>query len=472
MTHLKVGNVWTEVDAAAEVSRLLSFKPRGYKFAPSFKNGNWDGTIKLARTRNGKTLIPSGLVPWLQTQPGRWEVEDMHLRPPAGFSAGSSWLYDHQMQVALDPHQEAAVVSAIQAGQGIIQYPTGVGKGRIIGEVVRRLNVRALVICDKLDLLRQLDAEVSNATGRNCGIAGGNQWVPGDATIAKFQTLSKRLKDNDPDAIGLLKQTDLVIVDEAHHAAAKGLGDILKLCPAFYRFGLSATAFKSYAGKSTDRGTFLQVQAFLGPPIESMTISEGINTGRIVGADVFVVHGCIPDPTPTINYKEEYQQNIVDNIDRNSSIVSLARKLVVGDGTPTVILVSRIDHGEILARFLVGFAGGAPFIHGGTKPKDRQAIYDEFKQHGIPILIIGKLGDEAIDLPNIGALILAGGGNSPHVQIQRIGRSLRASNGKDRAMVFDYEDYGKYLAAHYRRRRRTYDAEPAYVVIDIERGDL
>lgn len=474
-------NVWAKMSGprVPDVVGLLRFKPKGYQFAPAYKafdearrRGDrnprgWDGWIKLTRQTDDAIRVPAGLVPLVMQQPWAQDIEldDRRVQPP---DTGGD-LYATRPLVTLDPHQLSAVEAAVQAEQGLIVYPTGTGKGRIIGEIIRRLNVQTLVICDKLDLVTQLRREISQATGHTVGTIGGGKFSLDDIVVSTYQSLTRILEDDGraPEAAALTGY-GCVIVDEGHHAEAKTMSEVLQHIPAYYRLGFSATAFKSYKGQAEDKGTFLRVQAFLGPVIASMSIAEGVATERIVPPDIYIVHGCTPDPLlKPINYSEEYQANIVNNEARNFIVTSLARKL-----QPTVVLVQRIEHGELLARYLKGYAGGVPFVSGQTPVAERQVHYEAFKRGDIPCLIIGKIGDEALDLPNIGALILAGGGNAPHVQIQRIGRGMRASEGKERVMVFDFEDYGKYLPAHYKRRVRTYNGEVAYSVIDVDALEL
>ena len=465
------------------ISDLLRFKPKGYTFAPSYNTcrcgsqredhhrishefqGRWDGWIKLTRLTSNGLRFPAGLVPYVLEQPWANNIKVTDNRVAPNLLAARS-LYSNTPLVALDAHQEQAVQLAIAARQGIIQYPTGTGKGRIIGEVIRRLNLKALVICDKLDLLKQLRHEVEQATGQRSGVIGGGQVMLADVVVSTYQSLIRVLDDPDRYVLATaLREFPLVIVDEGHHAEAKSLSEVLQHIPAFYRLGFSATAFKSYRGKAEGRGTFLRVQSFLGPPIDSMTVSAGIDTGRIVPPDIFIVHGCEETSTPTpINYKEEYHSRIINNQMRNRAIIRLVGRL---QPSQTVVLVQRIAHGDLLSS-----ATGFVFIDGSMNPNLRADFYDKFKRGEVKGLIIGKVGDEALDLPNIEVLILAGGGDAPHIQIQRVGRGLRASAGKERVMVFDFEDYGKYISKHYKRRRRTYDHEAAYTVIDIEQEEL
>ena len=51
-------------------------------------------------------------------------------------------------------------------------------------------------------------------------------------------------------------------------------------------------------------------------------------------------------------------------------------------------------------------------------------------------------------------------------------RHARASDGKTHVKVFDFVDYGKYVAKHSRKRARTYERESAYVVVPITLAEL
>lgn len=462
MAQLIIGNVYTEVvGRTGQVENLLRFRPAGYTFSPKYKKRQWDGWISLCRHKGDQLFIPSGLVSLVREKfPGDYDVPNQRDIPPQMVGVVSPI-----QAVELDPAQLEAVEAAIKETRGIIQYPTGVGKARIIGETIRRLNVRTLVLCDKRDLLYQLQHEIANAVGNeDVGIVGDEHSDFRDITVATYQSIIARLDDSPKAMLEILTRAHCVIVDETHHATADGLRKILGNMPnAYYRLGYSATAFKGYKGATSDLGTFLGVQAFLGPPISTMTISEGVETGRIVRANVFMVHGCEWEGK-AINYTDELNLGIVNNKQRNATVATLISKL--NSLGPTVVLVSREEHGEQFA------VAGVPFINGKTPSKLRKKYYTEFKNGERNCLVIGKLGDEALDLPNIRYLILAGGGNAPHVQIQRIGRGMRASEGKDVVDVFDFVDYGKYISSHSRRRLRTYEKEPAYTVIPLTKAEI
>jgi superfamily II DNA or RNA helicase len=62
---------------------------------------------------------------------------------------------------------------------------------------------------------------------------------------------------------------------------------------------------------------------------------------------------------------------------------------------------------------------------------------------------------------------MAGGGKAPHLTVQRVGRGMRLSEGKERLFVFDFLDEGKYLKNHAGQRERTYNDQPAYTVATV-----
>lgn len=488
MTSITItDNIWATVDGGIDdVDRLLRYKMPGFQFSPAGKRG-WDGWVNLGKWDGMSLVIPAGLVPYVKGQhwAKAWTVIDQRDVPV--FKP----LYSDVELGDLEPHQLEAVEKAIAAGRGVVRYPTGVGKGRILGEVIRRLGLRTLVIVDKKDLVKQLGDEIELCIGVKVGRLGGGKHEFKDCTVATYQSLSQR-RDW---VAGFWEQWDAVLVDEGHHTEAKTFGQTLQMLGnAYYRLGFSATPFKGGENTLHDP-TYLKVQAWLGPPVATMSLSEGIDTGRIVPADIFIVQMPPPvglgfkrlnysddmPPRPywrcsehgrltsaegcecPENYLQDYEASVVDNAGRNDAIIRLAR--VLRDVGPTVVICKRIEHGNTLADGI-----DCRFMHGGTK--ERQDGYAAFKQGFESCLVLSSIADEALDLPNIEYLILAGGGNADHVQIQRIGRGMRASAGKDRVTVFDFDDGGYHVGKHARRRKRLYESEPAYTAVEITLNEL
>lgn len=474
MTSITINdNIWaTALGDVADAENLLRYKMPGYQFSPAGKRG-WNGWISLSKfTEGGKGEIgitfPAGLVQYVLSQPWAkgWTVIDERVKPNEFLNLN---LFSKVELGQLEPHQLEAVDAAIKAERGIVQYPTGTGKGRIIGEIVRRLGLRCLVIVDKLDLVKSVGDEIEMCIGTKVGrIGGGQRHSSSNCVIGTYQSL---VKYNESWHAGW----QVVIIDEGHHAEAKSYEQLLSsLKNAYYRIALSATPFRSWAGKAHDP-TFLKVQAYTGPPVATMSLSEGVDTGRIVPVNVFIVGGLPPKVEKPLNYREDYDENIVRNHLRNSAIAQAARALRLSG--PTVVLVQRIEQGASLA-----IAIDCPFISGKgvlvyhskwqRADLERSTYYEEFKRGNIDCLVISSIANEGLDLPNIDHLLLAGDNNADHILIQQLGRGMRASTGKVELTAMEFPVMSKYLGAHARRRRRLYEREPAYTVLDMDMADL
>lgn len=470
-------NRWAEIEdeGAEDIRRLLRYHPDGFQFAGAYQKGYWDGFKYLTSISGTKLRIPIGLLEYIQDQPfgQRYKLVDQRVKPQSGH------IYSDKQLVDLDPHQESAVQAALEGVRALIKYPTGTGKGRVIGETARRVQVPWLILCDKKDLLAQLLLEVHEATGVKVGAVGAGRHSWQNVTVATVQSLAPKLKADSElglteraekrELLKILAKFQGVGVDEAHHVTSDQFQTVLKNLPgAYWRHGYSATPFKSYrVGKKADLGAFLSVMAYLGPPVAEMTLTEGIDTGRIVSANVYMIKGCDysmpkfhPDRPLTIdNYPNRFRIGIIENTKRNAVIKTLCFKL---SHEQTVVLTSRVEHAEAL-----GHSMACPVVTGKTSTAERDKHYTAFRDGRLNLLVIGKLGDEALNIPNIDNLILAGGGKADHVQMQRVGRALRSSTNKAEASIFDFMDEGTHIGTHAKHRRKLYSREEAFTVVDV-----
>lgn len=466
---IEPNNVWAHIESPGgiqtQLNESLRFRPPGYRFVDSYKRGYWDGYISLL-DKTGR--FPVGLVDHvLDSIPqGRKLIECEDQRHPPF----KTMAFPKADPAAMPLHdvQREAIKAALLKVRGIINYPTGTGKGRIMGGIIAERCVPTLVIVDKTDLLSQLAKEIEPFIGEKVGRIGAGSWTTKSCTIATIQSLASAFKRDHAGTLELLKNFKMVICDETHHAESESYQTILDHMPlAYYRYGFSGTPFRSYKGKSDGIQTYLKVQAILGPEIASLTISEAVETGRIVAPDIYMIHMDEPLVVAGIdvsrmNYRDVYNAFIVDNEDRNLLAYALATKLP----GQNLILVESIDHGMWFDQ------RGLPFVQGSTPSEERKILYSAFKQGVRKSLVLSKLANEALDLPNVNNLIMAGGGQAPHIKIQQIGRALRADGSKTSANVFDFEDTVKYLDKHTKARRKLYQSEAAYTLLDIDEEDI
>ena len=448
-----------EGPAVYQARRLLSYKQKGYVFSPAYKAGVWDGRIELMNRSGG---FPAGLVPWLvarlKHEGIRVELKD--TRPPS--LAQLPRLEGLHNNTEFRPHQDEAIAAGLAKERGIIHHATGSGKTEVMIELNRLIGQQSLVLVHRKDLLYQT-AERFMATldiGKNViGIIGDGMWEPRDLTIATFQTLHRRLKERDEEVKRWLREDiGQVHVDEAHHLPAKTYERVMtQLVNARWRLGYSATP-----DKEGDPETMFKVSAHLGPTIHRATGTALIDKGHLVPVDVFIVR-VPPSAVAYQDYDGAIRYGIVENLTRNQMIGDIARKCSASRAGPVVILVERIAHGERLAWEL-----GTEFVSGSSPTAVRQRAWTRLKEGSLRLLVTSKIADEGLDIPPLSYLILAGGGKAPHVTIQRVGRGMRTAKGKQNLFVFDFLDSGKWLSAHSKNRRRTYNEQAAYTVQEVD----
>ncbi len=463
---------------------------------PPYKKGTWDGYISLYQRRAG--TFPGGLadrtLARLQELDVDVRVED-RSRPPLvepQLAGGIS-------NIDLRPYQVDACDRAVVAKRGVIDAATGTGKTEIFGEVIRRLSCRSLIIVASRDLARQTirrfrgtDSQPGRLHFPNAdpeglyGIVGDDLDSPGLITAALYQTLVRRLmpvcercghageldqqtcdvKERTKQGIrrcgGALDFTetevmrewlasfDALFLDEAHRSAAKSWWPVVTTCPAYYRFGLSATPFKS------DPITELKLVGATGEVFYSFPAVKAIEEGVLAKPFVTIVKSDFPVmlDEEEVQYMDAYRDDLVDHEKRNRLIADIAYGTSQGWGVPTLILVLWREQGRNIRRALRQLDLKVEFIDGTASTDQRQTAMDALGNGTNKCLISSGILDEGVDVPAIGALVLAGGGKARHKVIQRIGRGLRVVPGKDYLAVFDFDDAHspKYLLKHSRQR--------------------
>ena len=453
LNTLTYTNTWAQFDGPniGEARSVLRYRQKGYVFTQAYKRGFWDGFVYMV-DRNGR--LPAGLVSELVTrleQEGI-DVETKDNRParPIPETNPSLWI----SPIELRPYQEEAVMSGLVEGRGVIHHPTGAGKTVVMGELVRRIGCRALILVHRKDLLHQTVRRFREQLGGMVvGTIGDGIWEPNLITVATFQTLSR----NPDKAAPLLREIEQVHVDEVHHLPAKTLSQVMaQLVNAWWRFGYSATPFKH-----GDLETRFKVTAWIGPVIHRVTAEKLVSIGGAVPTDVFLIK--MSDEPKYLTYPDALRKGIVENTRRNAYIKELADHLNRTKSGPIIILVERIKHGKLLSAAI-----GCPFVAGEDSTKYRERMWRGLRDETINVLVTSKIADEGLDIPPLAYLIIAGGGKAPHVTIQRVGRGMRPSPGKSHLFVFDFMDKGKYLKSHAKSRRKTYEEQPAYTVNEVE----
>ena len=262
-----------------------------------------------------------------------------------------------------------------------------------------------------------------------------------------------------------------LIIDEAHLAAVvtEEIGNQAK--KAYYRLGLSATPFR------TDNQE-IRIEGTLGGKVCEVSASDLVERGFLVPPKIFVVNISTVEPGQT--YHEVYNLNIINCWERNFRIKQFAEGMKA-KGIPTLILVERMEHGNILE----GMIEDAVFVPGGDKgeidPTDEEKNYRRRMLNAVEnneiILIATQWANVGVDAPRIAGLILAGTSSSPVTTYQQVGRVLRCvgknvedsiKNGKPEAVIIDFASSHKNLRSHVNMRKKVYKNERAWKMYELK----
>jgi superfamily II DNA or RNA helicase len=386
----------------------------------------------------------------------------------------------------LRDYQEEVVDAALKAERGVIKVATGGGKTVIAAAIVSRLNLKTLFVVYSVDLLEQTADEFELMFGIKVGRIGGGYCEIKQINVCTIQTLhsafdlkysaideensfkekiSKNVLERKEDIRKIVKEAEVVILDECHRAVAPTYIQMMQLMESsYFRFSLSATPFRD---KSIDR----VLDAYSGKLICNINASFLIEREFLVPPKIYML-----DPNIHDTYKFErksfqkiYEHWIVNNEERNRMVVDSTLRLL-DLGKSVLVTVTRIPHGEIISEMLdKAGAKSVAFMKGEIDGETRKKLLDQVRKKELQVIVGTVICDEGIDIPALGSAIMAGGGKSLIRSLQRVGRTLRPypsaeNNEKKEAIIVDFYDRIRYLTGHSKKRIKIYESEPKFQV--------
>lgn len=391
----------------------------------------WDGRIRLLKkSKQGNYYFPVGLLQnvldvlkWFGIEP------ELDLN----FNESGQEIPIEWRGPTLRDYQIDAFIRAKSSERCITQLPTGSGKTLLALKLVTGLKKPTLIVVHTKELFNQWVQNIQRNTDIEPFVFNDKTKEFGLVTVAMVQSINIWLQKGNK-----LPIIDVLVLDEAHHTPASTFYDVSMKCDARHRFGFTATT------KREDGADLLMV-AGLGKIVTQVKAETLIKNGSLT-LPRFEFLSIPPTVVYGDTYAEVYKSGIVLNTERNALIIARAKQLVA-DGRQVYIHVEQILHGKLISDI-----SGFPFVHASTKNRDE--IIDKFRSGETRVLISTLLG-EGVDIPNISAIIMAGGRKTEIGTIQKVGRALRPSEQTD-AIVVDFLDKGRYLSQHAIHRYQAY----------------
>jgi superfamily II DNA or RNA helicase len=257
----------------------------------------------------------------------------------------------------------------------------------------------------------------------------------------------------------LFSNAQAVIVDEAHLAAIVIEALANHADRAYYRFGLSATPWR-------EDNQEIRLEGCMGKKLIEVSPTFLIDRGFLVPPRIFMIP-ISHSEQDVANYADSYTKHITKCWERNYRIKQFAETFQE-EGKPVMIIVDRIEHGNILEEMIKG----SVFVPGSDKGEDdpddaeqdyRKRMLDACERNEI-ILIGTQWLNTGIDAPAISVLIMAGSTQASATVLQTVGRVIRShkESGKTEAVVIDFMDSDKHMRKHSLARKRVYESESGF----------
>jgi len=341
---------------------------------------------------------------------------DLRLRP-ASRSTGEPF--------RLRPYQEEAVEAFLRTGSGVILLPCGAGKTIVGLGVMARLRTATLIIATSTVAARQWIAEILDKTDLSPDQVGeytGHRKQIRPVTVTTYQILTHRPRRDF--AEDLLRQFPhfrlfsaldwgLIIYDEVHLLPAPVFRITAQL-QARRRLGLTATLVR-------EDGLEREVFALIGPKRYEAPWRELEAQGWIAAVECHEIR--VPmEPEDRLRYATAEEGERYRLAATNRAKEPVVRQLLGKHREDTVLIIGQyLDQLERIARAI-----RAPLITGRTPVAERERLFDQLRRGEIRRLVVSRVGNFAIDLPDANVLIqVSGTFGSRQEEAQRLGRILR-----------------------------------------------
>lgn len=309
----------------------------------------------------------------------------------------------------------------------LLVAPTGSGKTIILAAMAlgaAERGTRLLILAHRAELIAQASAKLDAAGVLHGRIAPGAPWLDLPIQVGSVQTVARRL--------GTLPRFGLVALDEAHHAVAGSWAAVLDAQHGARVVGLTATPQRL-------DGRGLGVSA--GGPFDALvlgpSVSDLISAGHLVPTRVFAPPG--PDLSSVRTVRGDYDQRglaeVVDHARLVGDIVEHYQRHAAG--LPAIAFCASVQHAQHVAEAFRGAGIVAEAAHGALAPGERARILGGLGR-GVQVVCAADLISEGLDVPGVGAVILARPTQSLALHRQQVGRGLRPAPGKRGLIVLDH----------------------------------
>lgn len=308
------------------------------------------------------------------------------------------------------------------SGFGVVVLPCGSGKTVVGMTVMTMLKTNTLILTTNVAAVHQWIDELLDKTSlapEQIAEYTGDEKSVAPVTVATYQILTWRPnKDADFPHFKLFRERawGLIIYDEVHMLPAPVFRVTAEL-QAVRRLGLTATLVREDGAEDA-------VFSLVGPKRYDVPWKDLETKGWIAEALCTEIRLDLPEnlkiPYAVANQRSKYRI-----ASENPLKIPVVQQLIENHSEDRILVIGQyLSQLSELARVLQ-----APLITGQTPHAEREAIYRRFKQGELRLIVVSKVANFAIDLPDASmAIQVSGSFGSRQEEAQRLGRILRPKN--------------------------------------------
>jgi len=359
-------------------------------------------------------------------------VEDL-----AGYIEGESLevsLREEMLQggeFKLRAYQEEAVGAfyaggEVQGGSGVVVLPCGAGKTVVGMGAMDRVKAHTLILTTNTTALRQWRDEIldkTTLTEEQLGEYSGTRKEIKEVTLTTYQILTYRKSKNGPFThFKLFDEGNwgLIIYDEVHLLPAPVFRAVANL-QSRRRLGLTATLVREDRKEE-------EVFSLIGPKKYDVPWRVLEKQGFIATAVCTEVRIAFADDDLRLEYALAESNRKFRLAATNPAKLTVLRKLLEEHSEDQVLVIGQyLDQLNDVAKLT-----GTPVITGQTPQSMRDKLFEAFRTRSIPRLVVSKVANFAVDLPDANVAIqISGTFGSRQEEAQRLGRILRPKKNKN-----------------------------------------
>lgn len=346
------------------------------------------------------------------------------------------------MTMTLRPYQEEAVTALLKAWESDMRRPavvaaTGAGKTVMFAHLIAvwimaNPGMRAVVVVHTNELVEQTLNKVRKvAPHLSTGVVKAERdEVDADVIVASVQTLRTKGR------VERLTNVGLVVVDEAHHYAAKQWKSVLERLGCFREAGPVVAGFTATMVRADKH----KLSTVWDDVVADIPILKLIRMGYLcdVRAKVIEIEGL---DLATVSKKAG--GDFADGSLAEAMIDAEADKGIVkayidhGEGRQAGLFAPSVEFARVCRDAFRSAGITAEMVSGATPLEERERIYAEYRAGLVTILCNCMVLTEGFDMPQMACGIIARPTTNAGLYTQIVGRILRTHPGKADALILD-----------------------------------